>query len=173
MKQIIAKLLTAIGKALRLLGQFLAILFLGLLAALLYALPWLLRMACILAWLMGAAMALQAVHDLYAPISPTGPILALQFAVIFLMVAWAGVILRTKPQFIWGGLALGGALPAWVVWKAIPWLLENWPHADLFFRLLPPALFSLALIHLTLRMRFLRHASAALSIQQPKTTRTP
>ncbi len=159
MKRIIAKLLAAIGKALRLLAQFLAILLLGLLVALLYALPWLLRLACILVWLMGAYLALQAVHDIYQPISPTGPVLALQFAVIFGMVAWAGSLLRVAPKLIWGGLALGGLLPAWVAWKAIPWLLENWQHTGLFFRVLPPALFSLLLIYITLRMRFLRSNS--------------
>jgi len=156
MPTIIANLLKAIGKAARLLGQFLTILFLGLLAAFLYALPWLLRMACILIWLMGAYMALQAIQELYAAHAPSGAVLALQFAVIFLMVAWTGILLLVKPQYIWGGLGLSGLLSAGIVWAGIPWLQTYWPYADLFFRVLPPALFSLALIYITIRMRFLR-----------------
>lgn len=124
MLAILANLLNAIGHALLLLGQFLAILFLGLLAALLYALPWLLRMACVLGWLIGGYMAIEAIQNLYGFHSPIGAVLALQFAVIFLMVAWAGSLLLVNPKHIWGGLALGGLLPAWITWKASPGCLR-------------------------------------------------
>lgn len=157
MAAILTNLLKAIGRALLLLGQFLLILLLGLLAALLFALPWLLRMACVLVWLMGGYWAMQAIGELYAPHSPAGAVLALQFAVIFLMTAWAGTLLLAKPQHLWGGLALGGLLPAWIAWQGIPWLLANWQYTDLFFRILPPALFALALVYITIRMRFLRN----------------
>jgi hypothetical protein len=156
MLSVISNLLKATTNALLLLGQFLLILFLGLLAAFLYALPWLLRMACVLAWLIGGYMAIEAIQKLYGSHSPAGAILALQFAVIFLMVAWTGSLLLVNRLNIWGGLALGGLLPAWLVAKVIPWLFAEWAGADLFFRILPPALFSLALIYLTIRMRFLR-----------------
>ncbi len=156
MLAILANLLNAIGHAILLLGQFLVILFLGLLVALLYALPWLLRMACVLGWLVGGYMAMEAIQNLYGFHSPTGAVFALQFAVIFLMVAWAGSLLLVNPKHIWGGLALGGLLPTWIAWKGIPWMFEGWNYADLFIRVLPPALFSLALIYITIRMRFLR-----------------
>jgi hypothetical protein len=156
MPAVITNLLKAIRHALQLLGQFLLILFLGLLTAFLYALPWLLRMACVLAWLVGGYMAIEAIRELYGHYSPIGAVLALQFAVIFLMVAWAGTLLLTSPKLIWGGLALGGLLPAWIISNVIPWLFANWIYADFFFRIMPPALFSLALIYITIRMRFLR-----------------
>jgi len=123
----------------------------------LYALPWLLRMACVLGWLIGGYMAMEAIQELYGFHSPIGAVLALQFAVIFLMVAWAGSLLLVNPKHIWGGLALGGLLPAWIAWKGIPWLFAHWAYADLFIRILPPALFSLALFYLTIRLRFLRN----------------
>ena len=172
MLNIIANLLTAIGKAALLLGQFLTILFLGLLTAFLYALPWLLRMACVLIWLMGAYMAMQSIQVLYAPHSPTGAVLALQFAVIFLMVAWVGAVLLTNFQYIWGGLGLSGLLSASIVWGCIPWLQAYWQYADLFFRVLPPALFSLALIYITIRMRILRK-NQSLHLAQPAFTWLP
>lgn len=172
MLSIIANLLNAMRKAALLLGQFLMILFLGLLAAFLYALPWLLRMACLLTWLIGAYLAMQSIQDLYAPNSPIGAVLALQFAIIFLMVAWTGTLLLVNPGYIWGGLALGGLLPGWTVLVGIPWLLTYWQYADLFFRVLPPALFSLALIYLTLRMRFLRQHQT-LHLAQPAFTWLP
>jgi hypothetical protein len=157
MPTLILTLLKAAWKALLLLGQFLVILFLGMLTALLYAAPWLLRMACVLGWLVGGYLAIQAVEALYLPHSPTGPVLALQFAVIFMMVAWVGTLLLVNPRHFWGGLALGGALPAGVVRAGIPWLFEQWAYAELFFRVLPPALFSLLIFYLTIRMRFLRN----------------
>jgi hypothetical protein len=157
MPTLILTLLKAIWKSLRLLVQFVTILILGLLAGLLYALPWLARMACILGWLTGGYLAIQAVETLYRPHSPAGPVLALQFAVIFMMVAWAGTLLLVNPQHIWGGLALGGIFSSGIAWAGIPWLFENWAHAELFFRVLPPALFSLLIFYLTLRMRFLRN----------------
>lgn len=153
---IIANLLKIIGNALRLLGQFFTILFLGLLAALLMALPWLLRMACVLAWLIGASLAIVTIQQLYSPFSPSGAVIVLQFAVVFLMVAWAGVLLRKYRKNIWGGLAVGGLTSALVTLKGIPWLMANWQHTDLLLRVLPSALFSLALLYLTIRLRILR-----------------
>lgn len=172
MLAILTNLLNAIGHALLLLGQFLAILFLGLLAALLYALPWLLRIACVLGWLVGGYMTIDAIQNLYGFHSPIGAVLALQFAVIFLMVAWAGSLLLVNPKHIWGGLALGGLLPAWITWKGLPWLFANWEYADLFIRILPPALFSLALFYITLRMRYLR-TNQQLHLSKPAFTWLP
>ena len=152
----ITNLLKTIGNALRLLGEFITILLLGLLAALLMALPWLLRMACVLTWLVGAYLAIVTIQQLYSPFSPSGAVIVLQFAVIFLMVAWAGVLLREYRKNVWGGLALGGLIPALVTLKGIPWLMANWQYSELLMLVLPSALFSLALLYLTLRMRILR-----------------
>jgi hypothetical protein len=143
-------------QALRLTSQFLAVGLLGMLAALLYALPWLLRLTSLLLWLAGGYQALQAVQAIYGGYSPSGAVLALQFVVILLMVAWAGSLLRVAPPFFWGGLAFGGIVTTWTGGQGLPWLLSHWQEADDFFRLLPPALFSLGLIHLTLRLRSMR-----------------
>lgn len=156
MLAIIENLVKAIAKAAVLLGQFITILFLGLVTAFLYALPWVLRMACILIWLMAAYRAIETIQELYAPNSPVGAVLALQFAVIFLMVAWVGALLLANFQYIWGGLGLGGLFTGLIVWVGIPALQANWQYATLFFRVLPPALFSLGLITITIRMRTLR-----------------
>jgi hypothetical protein len=172
MPAIIINLLKAIWKALLLLGQFLVILFLGLVAAILYALPWLLRLACIVVWLVGGYLAIEAIQKIYGTYSPSGAVLALQFAIIFLMVAWAGTLLKASPKNVWGGLLLGGLLPAWITWQGIPWLFLEWQHADLFFRVLPPALFSLALIYITIRMRLLRNAQQ-LNLSEPAFTWFP
>lgn len=158
MTTVLNNLLKATGRALLLLGQFLLILLLGLLAALLFTLPWLIRLACVLIWFMGEYWAVRLIQELYAPNSPAGAVLALQFASIFLMAAWAGTLLLVKPQHLWGGLALGGLFPAWSAWQGIPWLWANWQYTGLFFRALPPALFSLTLIYITIRMRLLRNA---------------
>jgi hypothetical protein len=166
MQAILENLLKAIKHSLQLLGQFIEILFLGLLAAFLYALPWLLRAACVLSWLIGGYMAIQKIQELYGFNSPAGAVFALQFAVIFLMVAWAGMLLLVDPKTIWGGMALGGLLPILIVSKVIPWLFAVWADADFFFRILPAALFSLALIYLTIRMRFLR-SHQKLSLSKP------
>ncbi len=154
----IHRLLHAVWKAIQLLAQFLAILVLGILAALLMALPWLLRLASLMTWLLGGFLVVQVVQHVYGANTPAGPILALQFAVIFLMVAWIGVLFKKAPPFTWGGLFLGGLLSGWIAWQGIPMLLARWQYADLFLRSLPPALLALTMFFMTLRLRFLRSA---------------
>lgn len=146
----------ALGKASTILTEFITILALGLLVAFLAALPWLLRFIAVLAWLIGGYFAIQFIKDVYGPNSPAGPLLALQFAVIFLMTAWVGGLLRKSPTFLWGGLLLGGLFAIWLTRLVLPALLKGWQHADLFFRILPPALFATTLFYMTLRLRRMR-----------------
>jgi hypothetical protein len=89
-----------------------------------------------------------------------------------MMVAWVGAVLLANLQYIWGGLGLSGLLSASIVWGCIPWLQAYWQYADLFFRVLPPALFSLALIYITIRMRILRK-NQSLHLAQPAFTWLP
>lgn len=152
------KLLLTTQKALKLIVQFLAILILGMLAALLYAIPWLIRMAAILVWLAGMAVAIEAVDILYRSHSPAGAVMALQFVIIFLMVAWVGVVIQLQPLHIWGALVISGATMFVTVLAGIPWLQNNWQHTDLFFRVLPPALFTSLMLYTTIRLRLLREA---------------
>ncbi len=158
MSAIIYRLVSAVWKAIKLLAQFLAILLLGMLAALLFALPWVLRLASLLVWLLGGFLVIQVVQHVYGANTPASPILALQFAVIFLMVAWIGVLFKKAPLFTWGGLLLGGLLSGWIAWQGVPMMMARWQYADLFLRSLPPALLALTMFFMTLRLRFLRSA---------------
>jgi len=158
MLAIISRLLVVIWQALILLAQFSAMLVLGILAALLLALPWLLRLASLLTWLLGGFLVIQEIQHVYGWNTPAGPLLALQFAAIFLMVAWLGVLFKQAPAHTWGGLFLGGLLAGWIACQGVPLLLARWHSADLFLRVLPPALLALTMFFMTLRLRFLRSA---------------
>jgi len=72
------------------------------------------------------------------------------------LVGWVLVVLSKNTSFVWGGMAAGGLIVGGVSIGST-WLLSHWQHADLFFRVLPPALFSILLIYETLRLRLLRH----------------
>ena len=73
--------------------EFLAIVILGVIDAVLYALPWLLRVVALLLWLGGAYLGINSVRVIYAPFSPTIPVLALQFAIILLSIGWVAVLI--------------------------------------------------------------------------------
>lgn len=137
---------------------FLSILFLGILGAVLFAIPWLLRAASVLIWLISGYLAISAIDDFYQQyVSSPIPVLALQFAAILLMVAWAMVgVMQKGSNAIWGLLAAGGIVISVFFWKVIPWMFFHWPHySDLFFRVLPSALFIVLLIFTTIRLKWL------------------
>jgi hypothetical protein len=152
----IGRLLATIQKALLFLGQFLVVLALGILAAILLVLPWLLRLVILLLWLAGGYLNIQIIQKVYGSNTPAGPMLALQFVVIYLMVAWIGVLFQKVPSHTWGGLFLGGLLSVWIASQGIPLILTRWGYADLFIRSLPPALLAATMFYLTLRLRWLR-----------------
>jgi hypothetical protein len=161
---LIANLLTVIVKVFITLVQFLIVVVLGLVAAILFALPWLLRMVSLLIWLTAAYMGFTSIQTIYAPYSPAIPVIALQFSVILILVGWVIIVLSKNTSFVWGGMAAGGLVVGGVSIGSI-WLLAHWQHADLFFRVLPPALFSILLIYETLHLRSMRHKwSAVLTI---------
>jgi hypothetical protein len=161
---LIANLLTVIVKVFITLVQFLIVVVLGLVAAVLFALPWLMRVAALLIWLTASYMGFTSIQTIYAPYSPAIPVIALQFSVILILVGWVLVVLSKNTNFIWGGMAAGGLIVGGASIGSI-WLLDHWQHADLFFRVLPPALFSLLLIYETLHLRSMRHKwSAVLTI---------
>ena len=81
--------------------------------------------------------------------------IALQFAVILMSVGWLLSVLSKNAKLVWGGMAAGGLVIGGVSSGSI-WLLSHWQYADLFFRVLPPALFSSLLIYETIRLRSLR-----------------
>ncbi len=70
---LIANLLTVIVKVFTTLIQFLIVIVLGLAAAVLFALPWLLRAAALLIWLTAAYMGFTSIQTIYAPSPPPCP----------------------------------------------------------------------------------------------------
>lgn len=151
----IDKRLNLIKRALEALIEFLLSMFLGGVSAILLAIPWLLRLMAVLVWLTAAFIGIKTVNNIYAPYSPTIPVIALQFAVILASVAWIAYLLYRNARFLWGGMAAGGMVIGGIS-LGVAWLLEHWRYASLFFRVLPPALFSVLLIHETVRLRAMR-----------------
>lgn len=135
------------------LSQFVAVVVLGVIAALILALPWVARIAALLGWLLAAAALMETVRGIYAPFTPAVPLYALQGAVILTAVSWLGVLIRRARERVWGGLVLGG-----LVMAVLAWLLGQLHarYGDLPFRVLPPALFAAMLVYLTARGKSIR-----------------
>lgn len=159
MASTLLSILGFVAKSLKTLAEFLFVLVLGLLAGILYALPWLLRGVTVLAWFAAGFVAITAIQEFYAPIvSSPIPVYALQFVAIFLMLIWPVIgMLKGVKNRIWGMLAACAILVGGFFWKVVPWLLSTWPeYAELGLRLLPSVLFMVLLISTTLRMKVLR-----------------
>jgi hypothetical protein len=158
MLNIISFLLNFVWKGIKYFLGFLSILFLGILGAVLFAIPWLLRTASVLIWLVAGYLAISSIDDFYQRyVSSPIPVLALQFASILLMVAWAMVGMMQKgTDAVWGFLATGGIVVGAIFLKLVPWMFFRWPsYANLFFRVLPSALFIVLLIFSTIRLKWL------------------
>lgn len=152
---VIASLIQLIVKFATILFQFILIVLLGLLVAFLAALPWLLRMAAMLSWLFAAWFGLNAIQTIYAPFTDEIPLMALKSALILAQVSWLGLMILAVHEHVWGGLALGAIVVGGLSWLAIT-VSENWQYADLFFCILPSALFSVLLIYETIHLRSIR-----------------
>ena len=122
----------------------------------------------LLLWLGGDYLGISSIQVIYAPISPSIPVIALQFAVILMSVGWLLIVLNQNTKLVWGGMAAGGFVIGGASRGAI-WLLSHWQHTDLFFRVLPPALFSVLLIYETIRLRSLRH-NGIIKLDEPEST---
>jgi hypothetical protein len=155
MLNIILILLQFVFNVIKYLLGFLVIVTLGIVGAALYVLLWLLRAATVLLWLGGAYIGFITIQTIYAPFSPAIPVLALQFAVMLASVGWVIIVLGKNTNFVWGGMAAVGLVVGGASIGSI-WLLDHWQHADLFFRVLPPAMFAVLLIYETTRLRSLR-----------------
>jgi hypothetical protein len=151
----IDKHLNRTKRALATLTEFLLSMFLGCIAAILLVIPWLLRIVAVLVWLTAAFIGIETIHSIYGPYSPAIPVIALQFAVILASVSWIAFLLNRNARFLWGGMVAGGLVISGISLGAT-WMLEHWKYANLFFRVLPPALFSILLIHETVRLRAMR-----------------
>lgn len=160
MTDIIASAASFFWKGLLYTLGFLLILIFGVVGAILYALPWLLRVASVLTWLAAGYLAITGINTFYRQyVSSPIPVLVLQFAIIIAMVGWVttGFLQRKNKNMVWGMFATGGILIGGFFWKLAPWLLNRWPLAtDLTFRILPSALFMVLLVATTLRLKWLR-----------------
>ena len=155
MLNIILILLQFVFNAIKYLLSFLVIVTLGIVGAVMYAIPWLLRVASLLLWLTATYIGFATIQTIYAPFSPAIPVIALQFAVILASVGWVIIVLGKNTNFVWGGMAAVGMVIGGASIGSI-WLLDHWQHADLFFRVLPPVMFAVLLIYETTRLRSLR-----------------
>ena len=170
MMNVILILIQFVFNAIKYLLEFLAIIILGVVGAVLYALPWLLRVVALLLWLGGDYLGITSIQTIYAPFSPAIPVIALQFAVILVSVGWIAILLRENTKFFWGGMAAGGLVIGGASF-GFNWLLSHWQYADLFFRVLPPTLFSVLLFYETIHLRSMhrsRNTKLESSLDEPE-----
>jgi hypothetical protein len=158
-KNFIANLLTLIGKLFKALVQFLIFAALGLIAAVLLALPWLLRLVSLGAWLAALYAGIQSIQGIYAPFSSAIPLFSLQFALTLVAVAWMMILFINNHKHFWGGLLAGGIVMGSGA-QGINWLAENWKYADLVFFALPPTLWALLLIYIMPHLKRKRQSAA-------------
>ena len=139
--------------ALIVLIQFLIIIALGIFVAIIYALPWALRIGAVVIWFYGGYRFAMAVGDVYTPFTSEIPVMVLQFFVIFVQLCTFVLLLLISGggQLVWGELYFTGGVPLWLALKGIPSAFDNWAHADFIFRVLPPALWAMLLLYLTLK----------------------
>ena len=151
---IIGKLLHSINKSVPSLMDFLKLLALGFIAALLLVLPWLLKIAAFLVWSVGGYFAIMAIQVAYSPFSQPIEVLALQFAVILVMVAIALLLMRNHKEQLWGGLTLGGALSLFMTYGVIS--LSETGYGNLILRVLPSVLLATSMLSMTIRLKTMR-----------------
>ncbi len=150
MSAMISSLLAVCRKALKTLIEFLIILLLGLLAAILLALPWLLRALALIAWLAGTFLTWLTINRLYSGFTPVLPLVALTAVPAVLSVAlvvWVFYI--GQRQYLWGVMALWGAL-GFLVWKG-SMLLTNWRYGMLVIQVFPAVLCAVLLLYINIR----------------------
>jgi hypothetical protein len=146
----ISNLLNIIWKSLKALAEFLAILLLGLIAAILIVLPWLLRAAALIGWLAGTFFIWMTVNDLYGAFTPALPLLALSAIPAILssaLIVW--LFYRGQQGKLWGAMTLWGVL-GWLIWKG-SFLLTNWQYGTLTIQVLPAALSAVLMLYMNIR----------------------
>ncbi|HXF85505.1 MAG TPA: hypothetical protein VNK49_08950 [Anaerolineales bacterium] len=147
---IILNLLNVILKALRILAEFLAVVLLGLLAAILLVLPWLLRALAFLGWLGGTFLMWTTVERLYGSFTPDLPLLALTAVPAILsslLVVW--LFYRGRQGHLWGAMTLWGVM-GWIIWRGATKLL-GWEYGWLVIRILPATFSAVLLLFITIR----------------------
>ena len=147
---VISNLLTVVWKALKTLGEFLAVLFLGMIAALLFIMPWLLRTLALIGWLAGTFMIWLTINNLYSANTPTLPLMALTTVPAILsaaLVVW--LFYRGQQGRLWGAMTLWG-VSGWLIWKSSI-VLAQWKYGSLVVQVLPAVLSAVLLIYINIR----------------------
>jgi hypothetical protein len=150
MMSVVSSLLTAIWKALRTLGEFLVVILLGVIAALLFILPWLLRALALIGWLAGTFLIWLTINNLYSTNTPALPLTALTAVPAILsaaLVVW--LFYRGQQGRLWGAMALWGVI-GWLIWKG-SLLVAGVQYGSLIVQVLPAALSAVLLIHINIR----------------------
>ncbi len=146
----ISNLLAVCRKALKTLIEFLTVLFLGLLAAILLTLPWLLRALALIGWLAGTFLAWLTVSNLYSAFTPALPLSALTAIPAILSVAlvvW--LFYRGQQGHLWGAMMLWGVI-GFLIWKG-SMVLTRWQYGSLVIQVLPAALCAVLLLYINIR----------------------
>ena len=156
MASVIVQLGHALVYAVTIAIQFIVIAILGFLVAFFYILPWLLRTGGLLISVYGIYEMVMAVNAIYAIYTEPTPLFALYVFVIVIQISLVFLIAMLNTRLIWGATYFAGALSLWTTKSGIPLIWQHWEHADLFFRVLPPLLFVVFFIYLTLRGRLKR-----------------
>jgi len=150
MMGVISSLLTAIWKALKTLAEFLVVILLGIIAALLFIMPWLLRALALIGWLAGTFLIWLTINNLYSAFTPALPLIALTAVPAILsaaLVVW--LFYRGQQGSLWGAMALWGVI-GWLIWKG-SLLVAEWQYGSLVVQVLPAVLSAVLLIHINIR----------------------
>ncbi len=137
--------------ALIILFQFLVIVALGILVGIIYTLPWVLRVLAVLIWFYGGYQLVMVISDVYTPFTPEFPVMVLQFFVVIVQLTAFVSILILSGRLVWGALYFTGGIPLWIALSGIPSAFANWRYANFIFRILPPALWVMLLLYITLK----------------------
>ena len=150
MMGVISNLLSAIWKALKTLAEFLIVILLGIIAALLFIMPWLLRALALIGWLAGTFMIWLTINNLYSAFTPAFPLTALTSVPAILSTSLVvGLFYRGQQGRLWGAMTLWGVI-GWLTWRGSI-LLAKWQYGWLVVEVLPAALSAVLLIYINIR----------------------
>ena len=146
----ISNLLNLIWKSFKALTEFITVLLLGLVAAILIVLPWLLRALALIGWLAGTFFIWMTVNDLYGAFTPAIPLLAISAIPAILssaLIVW--LFQRGQQGKLWGAMSLWGVL-GWLIWKG-SFLLTSWQYGTLTLQVLPAVLSAVLMLYINIR----------------------
>ncbi len=147
-------LLTDIGQAALRLLQFLSLLTLGAVWALLFLLPWAVRVGLVMAWFLALLWAMQVWPAHFAPLSPahawTVRLIPLALATLPLVGA------ARQPRWIWGALAIATGVVVVATWT----IQRLWDQYAFYLVTALPILYLVMVVYLAVRFQHVRSKEA-------------